>query len=653
MQGMYGYGTLEDLDKAAEGFGYGIDDYDVYQDEDEQGPYFYALKKAIDEGNIEEATEIIEEHPEAAEQFKNETQGLLGDDFDFEAFAQEAQSEQDAKDAEKKAKEKANIEAHRGRGTQGMKLKSTGFLGGRHWYDASPETLAEYSKQLIEDGEGLLGASSGLGRELSENDAWNAGSRGDVGALATHGNGLVSKGKKLQALSDYFQKRGIEPNSLEPSQRKALMGVPLPGSKWNRKGTQEEYEHNLDVIANFPTLAPKVVENTVIKPLEQELGVEIPEEIKQDAIKEPEFVSSGIDWDKIIADSEKEHMGMGWNNGRVDDFDPNGLDFVSNDEPYEEENNEGDLVDNSAEGVVDYGLEDQNQYQERVDLNAEETVATDSPEANEADFEKVPGFENIDNVVQLKEKEEIEQEVDEDEDIPPEEKEETKERRLRLWGWAKSNGMNFSGAGGAPKSETKLPDTRVSGAGGSFGGMFKMLSAADGGGVSHLRAGQIAKNNEAKKQPSAMASRAGGGSKPVVPEGSSPVSIHAGRSGAVGFKNTSGNYSSGSVPHTSSTLSMRSVTSGYGGKAVSGKGVVPQKTTLSGGKATGNMGIDKFIDAIMKDSRTWEKEGDSGNKFDPYHVTIKDGKISINNMTVEKAVTKDPNCMSFIMKRIG
>lgn len=656
LRGEYGYNSLEDLDKAASDFGYSIDDYDVYQDTDDIGDYFYALKKAVESGDEEAVNDIIENADKPL--FQN------AEPVSFEEYAQQAQSEQDAIDAQKREQEKIKAEMNLGRGNGGMVIKSDGFLGGRHWYDVSPETLAEYSNQLIEDGEALLGQASDMGKQLSENDAWDSLSRGNVGAVSTRGNGLLKKGKRLQAISGYLQKNSIDPSGLEPRQRKLMMGLPLPGDKWNRKGTQEEYEHNLDVIMNFPSAAPVVVDKTVIKPVEEELGVSVPEEVKQDVVSEPEFfqniaeqVSDGIDWSKVhIYSPNEEGEGMGWNNGKVDTFDPNAPDY----EPSGDTN--VDITDDDVDtdvtsdtvDVVDNGLEDQNQYQEGVSLD--ETVADPEQqkvEAREEDWEKVPGFENIDNVAQLKQ--EVEQGVEQDEDIPEEEKEETVARRNRILDWYFGQKINMSGTGGSvttPKTETPKSGLTVGG-GIGMGSLFKNMGGGSGSVSSPSVGGGKVSPNQYK--PQTLNAKAGGGSKPVVPQSSTPVSIKNGKNSS-GIASTSGNYSSGSVPHTSSKLSARSVTTGSSGASKpTTKGVtLKAQKTLGGNKSSGDFNIDKFIDALIKDSHTWENPANSGDKFKPYTVEIGDsGSVLINNTKVEKAVTKDPECVSYIMERLG
>lgn len=552
INGMFGYNSLDDLDAAAQGFGYNIDDYDVYKDTDDIGEYYYALRRAIQEGDTETVEAITEEHPdvvenapelddtpleEEAEQITDdtdnrndevnneavkETLGLLGDDFDFEAYAQNAQNEYDKEEAEKKAIDKANKEAlGTGRGTQGMKMPSTGMLGGRHWYDVSPDTLSEYTNQLIEDGEGLLGMASQMGRQLSDGDNWNSMTRGQVGAVSTHGNGLIKRGKRLQAVGNYLQGHGINPAELEPSTRKAILGVPLPGDKYNRKGTQEEYEHNLDVILNIPSEAPAIIEKTVIAPIENEMDEPIPEEIKDIMTQEPQFTEDLID-----------DSGMGWNNGRVDDVDLNGPDFP---------------VDNMMEipgevDIIDNDIPDPEPFRE------DETVISESSEVpvNEDDFEKAEGYEEIDNVVQLK-AEEMYKDVMEDDTIPEEEKEDTIMRRAAILDWFRRR--NLSSPSVSSSKPDKVDFTRNIGSSAGLGNMANLSMPSGSITNGNVGSGSVKGDKELSHTKSNVG---GGGSIPSEKIDSTVSSSFGGHSNGNNLVSTSGNggVSSGSVNHS-------------------------------------------------------------------------------------------------------
>lgn len=604
INGMLGYNSLDDLDAAAQGFGYNIDDYDVYKDTDDIGEYYYALKRAIQEGNTETVEAITEEHPEVvenapelddtpleeeAEQITDdtdnrnnevnneavkETLGLLGDDFDFDAYVRNAQDEYDKAEAEKKEADKANKEAlGTGRGTQGMKMASTGMLGGRHWYDVSPDTLSEYTNQLIEDGEGLLGMASQMGKQLSDSDSWDSMTRGQVGAVSTHGNGLIKRGKRLQAVGSYLQAHGINPAELEPSVRKAILGVPLPGDKYNRKGTQEEYEHNLDVILNIPSEAPAIIEKTVIAPIEHEMDEPIPEEIKDVMIQEPQFTEDLIDWDKVEINGPSD--GMGWNNGRVSDVDLDGPDFpVDNmmeikDEDTQNENTYG----NEEVGVIENDIPDPEPLRE------DETVISSESSGipvNEDDFEKAEGYENIDNVVQLK-AEEMYNDVMEDDTIPDEEKEDTIMRRAAILDWFGRRSLSSPSVSSSSKPD-KVDFTRNIGSGAGLGNMANLSMPSGSVANGNVGSGSVKGNKELSHK---STSNVGGGSVPSKVGGATVSSSFGGHSNGNNLVSTSGNggVSSGSVNHSGGLkITKQPLPSGeehtqvYEGQMLSGEG---------------------------------------------------------------------------------
>lgn len=570
INGMLGYNSLDDLDSAAQGFGYNIDDYDVYKDTDDIGEYYYALRKALQEGDAETVEAITEEHPEVventpeldgtpleeeAEQITDDTDhrndevnneavketiGLLGDDFDFEAYAQNAQNEYDKEEADRKARDKANKEAlGTGRGTQGMKMPSTGMLGGRHWYDVSPDTLSEYTNQLIEDGEGLLGMASQMGRQLSDSDNWNSMTRGQVGAVSTHGNGLIKRGKRLQAVGNYLQGHGINPAELEPSTRKAILGIPLPGDKYNRNGTQEEYEHNLDVILNIPSEAPAIIEKTVIAPIEHEMDEPIPEEIKSIMVEEPQFTEDLIDWDNVEINGPS--TGLGWNNGRVDDVDLNGPDFPVDNMMEIPETQESD--NDKTLDVIDNDIPDPEPLRE------DETVISESSEipVNEDDFGKVEGYENIDNVVQLK-AEEMYNDVMEDDTIPEEEKEDTIMRRAAILDWFRRRSLSSPSSVSSSKQD-KVDFTRNIGSSAGLGNMANL--AMPSGSVSNGNVGSGSVKEDKGLSHNAV-SKAGGGSIPSKVGSTVSSSSFGGHANGNNLVSTSGNggVSSGSVNHS-------------------------------------------------------------------------------------------------------
>lgn len=288
-----------------------LNNYDDDKDRGELTPPIVSNNDNKAEVTTENDTDIVGNTPELdntsleneAQQIESDTDNLDVDNVeDFEAYAQKAQDEFNKVQAEQKAKAKALKKEYggsTGRGTNGMRLPSTGMLGGKHWYEVDSEKLYEYADTLIDDGEGLLAMASEMARNLSDNDSWSSYTRGSVGAVATHGNGLIKRGKRLKAVRKYLQEHGINPAELKPSTRKAILSMPLPGEKYNRKGKQEDYEYNLNFILNNPSEAPAVIEKTVIEPIEHEMGKQLPEEIKSKMIREPQFAEELIDWDKV------------------------------------------------------------------------------------------------------------------------------------------------------------------------------------------------------------------------------------------------------------------------------------------------------------------------------------------------------------------
>ena len=233
-----------------------------YDDDKDRGVLTPPIESNNDnkvEGITETGTDPVENTPELdntpleneAQQIESDTADNLDVDNieDFEAYAQKAQDEFNKVLAEQKAKAKANKE-FRGNKTGISRLPSTGMLGGKHWYEVDTEKLYEYANQLIDDGEGLLGEASAIGRAV-DSDSWNSSIRGAMGSLATYGNGIRNRGRHLIAVRKYLQERGINPAELKPSTRKALLRTPIPGDKYNRKGKQEDYEYNLDVILKY------------------------------------------------------------------------------------------------------------------------------------------------------------------------------------------------------------------------------------------------------------------------------------------------------------------------------------------------------------------------------------------------------------------
>lgn len=171
-------------------------------------------------------------------------------------------------------------------------------------------------------------------------------------------------------------------------------------------------------------------------------------------------VEETIDWNSLEKKAEEEHNKIQRGESitgfdKVDKFDPNAEDYVP---PVMEQNFDlkKALMDygvsaEDAIDIVDYGLEDQNQYPETI--NQDETIIDDKMSNSPiAETEPAEGFENIDNAVQLINdgKEEEALDLVEKEAEEPEEKEE-KEEKFRI-------GMLGSSLGAPTKfSNTSIP----------------------------------------------------------------------------------------------------------------------------------------------------------------------------------------------------
>ena len=120
-------------------------------------------------------------------------------------------------------------------------------------------------------------------------------------------------------------------------------------------------------------------------------------------------VEETIDWNSLEKKAEEEHNKIQRGESitgfdKVDKFDPNAEDYVP---PVMEQNFDlkKALMDygvsaEDAIDIVDYGLEDQNQYPETINQN--ETIIDDKMSNSPiAETEPAKGFENIDNAVQL------------------------------------------------------------------------------------------------------------------------------------------------------------------------------------------------------------------------------------------------------------
>lgn len=236
--------------------------------------------------------------------------------------------------------------------------------------------------------------------------------------------GIAALQKEIDSL-----KSGKKIDSLK-SGKEMVSDVQLKEAVDNKEPNKVE---NIVENSNNPT---KIVKDAGLEqtPLMQEAkqinnGDKRTDEVNNKAVEET------IDWNSLEKKAEEEHNKIQRGESitgfdKVDKFDPNAEDYVP---PVMEQDFDlkKALMDygvsaEDAIDIVDYGLEDQNQYPETI--NQDETVI-DNKMSNSPIAETKPaeGFENIDNAVQLindgKEEEAldlVEKEAEEKEEEPEE-----------------------------------------------------------------------------------------------------------------------------------------------------------------------------------------------------------------------------------------
>lgn len=462
---------------------------------------------------------------------------------DFEAYAQDAQDEYNKALAEQKAKDKEYKKLYGGK-TGITDLPSTGMLGGKHWYEVDPEKLYEYADTLIDDGEGLLGEASAMGRQLSETDSWNIG-RGRVGSLATYGNGLIKRGKRLKAVRKYLQEHGINPAELKPSIRKKLLRQLLPGDKYNRKGKQEDYEHNLSVILNSPSNAPGEVNNEAVS-----------SKLSEDFDTVDDLYNYLIDWDKVKVYKPGEEMYPGEHSNEWE----NEPDFDTSE--WTADMGENPLPEGERPNLHE-GDEAIDRMQER--MTHDEDFA--GPDELPATYDQIvePGKElaltNGNGMVPVEEPTEvdyriIDEEVENDDSIPEEEKEAEKQRRYKnaLKETPEVIGGGNAGATtSAPGKGTELKEERR-GPGSSFGNSFKASMPNGSYNAPNAKGSKLE-----SKEPKDIKSNAGGGTLPPTNEGGA-ISVNArNANNSNGSVTSNGFVSSGATNKTGSSLTVKPV----------------------------------------------------------------------------------------------
>lgn len=241
-----------------------------------------------------------------------------------------------------------------------------------------------------------------------------------------------------------------------------------------------------------------------------------------------------------------ENSGMGWNNGRVDDVDLNGPDFPVDNNVYAKDE---DFV--GPDEVVDYGLEDQNQYPTGIG-NSDETVAQENvPEVNENDFVKSDVLPSADNVLELKpEEQEVVTEAIE-ENVPEDEK----ETYFGMLGIPHRKLGSFSPSSvNAGNEQYKLD--RLNRAGASSLGRLGGFSVGSGS-ISPGTAPTSISKPRVMSEP--ISSRAGGGNIPKSPNAAANAQVgsRAGNSNNGFVTSNGGNISSGPVQKRSSLKSPK------------------------------------------------------------------------------------------------
>lgn len=236
-----------------------------------------------------------------------------------------------------------------------------------------------------------------------------------------------------------------------------------------------------------------------------------------------------------------ENYGMGWNNGRVDDVDLNGPDFPVDNNVYAKDE---DFV--GPDEVVDYGLEDQNQYPDGIG-NLDETIVQENvPEVNENDFVKSDVLPSADNVLELKpEEQEVVTEAIE-ENVP----EENKGAYFGMLGIPHRQLGSFSPKPVNTNNEQYKLD-RLSRAGASSLGRLGGFSVGSGN-ISPSSVSTSISKPHAMTEP--ISSKAGGGNIPKSPNAAANLQTksRAGSSNNGFITSNGGNVSSGPVQKRSS-----------------------------------------------------------------------------------------------------
>jgi hypothetical protein len=240
-----------------------------------------------------------------------------------------------------------------------------------------------------------------------------------------------------------------------------------------QNGDEQEAE---SLIENNPEIADEALpENTESKE-EAEQITEEPENTTNDEVNNEEIKKDIkaeqqglIDWDKVkVYEPEEDATGYGI---QQEPFDPGVEENLNYD--YDQNIPQDDTFETSITGttqdfspdVVDYGLEDQNQY--GADLPSEDETIIDNTMANteplsDDNFEPAPEAPYADNVVQLKQqKEQLDKELEEAEAEPVTDKESAirKQNRVKM---ARAAIANFNASNPSFNNQIQQSNSSVS-----------------------------------------------------------------------------------------------------------------------------------------------------------------------------------------------
>ena len=388
-----------------------------------------------------------------------------------------------------------------------------------------------------------------LGVNISNEERanWNGGKDRAVGdaTLSEMNNALASRTRPV--------KPGTE--MLDRAQPKGLLGAGMLYSRDENIPKPSE-ERPLDansleqVTESNPEVVQEALPNTPIaeeaRQITDDSDARNDEVNNQVAEEEAERLSDYFETVDDLYNYLETVNGMGWNNGRVDDVDLNGPDFPVDNNVYAKDE---DFV--GPDEVVDYGLDDQNQYPAGIG-NLDETVAQENvPEVNENDFVKSDVLPSADNVLELKpEEQEVVTEAIE-ENVP-------EENKGAYFGMLGIPHRQFGGSSHSPvntnNEQYKLD--RLNHAGASSLGRLGGFSVGSGSVSPGISSTSISKPRAMTEH---ISSRVGGGNIPKSPNAAANAQVgsRAGSSNNGFITSNGGNVSSGPVQKRSSLKSPK------------------------------------------------------------------------------------------------